>query len=208
MAKTIFEHRLIAALVLCMSGLALLPFNPLPSQVFGWEVLAGAYQTIFRDGFESGTSEHWEPFAPENLRIFPTSDQATFRQDYRIDRELVSRFSDSGVVLMAGFSRAGDPVFSVEARSTQLGLEVRSGAALDGGDWRETDWHMLEQDSRLGIEWQQGHPLAQDGFLYLSVDGQLTAWLTDLDNDTLLLDMTAITKSGARTLLIPYSSAQ
>lgn len=203
MAKTIFEHRLIAAVVLCLSGLALLPFNILPSRVFGWEQLAGVYETIFADDFELGNFKGWQYSGPENLRIFPASDPESFRQDYRIDKDLVSQFEDNGVVLMSGFTAAGEPVFSVEARVTAEGLEVRSGAAIDDGAWRQTEWHQLESDSILGIEWRRGHRLAQDGWLYLSVDGQLRAWLTDLDNDGLQLGATGMTQSGARTLLIP-----
>ena len=207
MAKTIFEHRLIAALILCLSGLALLPFYPLPSRVFGWEQLAGVYGLIFADGFEVGTVESWKEGGPENLRIFQTHDQAAFRQDYRLDRDLVSHFEENQVLLVAGFTGAGEPVFSAEARSTASGLEVRLGAALDSGRWLETEWQVLDGSSVLGVEWQQGHPLARDGLLYLSVGGELTAWLTDLDNDSLQLEMTAISKSGARTVLVPTVSA-
>lgn len=203
MAKTIFEHRLIAALVLCMSGLALLPFNPLPSQVFGWERLAGAYEVIFGDSFESGGYGDWDYYAPENLRIFPSSNPASFHQDYGIDLDLVSQFDNDGVVLMAGLTAAGEPVFVVETRSTRGLLEVRARAGLDDGGWSESEWIELERNRSLGVEWQRGHSQAQDGILYLSVDGELRSWLTDLDNDTLNLAMTAVTKSGARTLLIP-----
>lgn len=202
MAKTIFEHRLIAALVLCMSGLALLPFNPLPSQVFGWERLAGAYEVLFGDDFESGNTDGWQYRAPENLRLFPSSDSGTFRQEYSIDRELVSRFDNEEVLLLAGFTRAGEPVFLVEGRSTRGVLEVRSRAALDDGGWRESNWLELEWHTRLSIEWRRGHSQAKDGLLYLSVDGQLRSWLTDLDNSTLSLEMTGVTNWGPRTLLI------
>jgi len=207
MAKSIFEHRLISALILCLSGLALLPFDVLPSRVFGWEQMAGVYDMIFADGFEVGNTKAWKEAALENLRVFPTHDQVAFRQDYRLDRDLVSRFAGKGVILVAGFTGTGDPVFSAEARSTERGLEVRLGAALDGGRWLETEWQVLEGGPLLGVEWQQGHSLARDGFLYLSIDGELTAWLTDLDNDSLQLEMTAISRSGARTVLIPTTSA-
>jgi len=203
MAKSIFEHRLIAALVLCMSGLALLPFNPLPSQVFSWERLAGAYEVIFGDNFESGTTDGWEYFAPENLRLFPSSNSAAFVSEFHLDRELISRYDEDGVLLLAGFTRNGGPVFLIEGRATRGMLEVRSRAALDDGSWRVSDWLELGRNARLGVEWQRGHSQAQDGILYLSINGELRTWLTELDNDTLSLDMTGVAKSGARTFLDP-----
>lgn len=207
MAKTIFEHRLIAALVLCLSGLALLPFNPLPSRVFGWELLAGSYERIFQDGFEEGTPKAWNYSSPENMRLFPTSQQSLFNQTYRIDSEQVSQFGDTGVVMLSGFTSAGEPVFAIEARVTETGLEVRAGAILDGGSWQRTDWQLIERDALLGIEWQRGHPLAEDGLLYVSVGSELRFWLTDLDNDKLDLAATGVTQLGTRTLLIPQNSA-
>ena len=205
MAKTISEHRLVAALVLCLSGLALLPFNPLPSRVFGWEQLAGVYDTILADDFEGGNFKLWSLEAPENLRMFPASDQDLFQQDYSLDRQLISGFGDSGVSLMSGFTADGEPIFSIEARSSEQGIEVRAGAAVDGGSWQQTEWLQLRGGSTLGIEWQRGHALAQDGHVFLSVDGELRDWLTELDNDSLWLAATGMTQSGVRTLLIPMN---
>lgn len=203
MAKSIFEHRLIAALVLCMSGLALIPFNPLPSQVFSWERLAGAYQLIFGDNFENGTMDTWEYFAPENLRLFPSSDPVAFVSEFHLDQELISRYEGEGVLLLSGLTRDGRPIFGIEGRATRGLLEVRSRAALDDGGWRESAWLALDPSSRLGVEWQRGHLQAEDGILYLSIDGELRTWLTDLDNDSFSLDMTGVTKSGVRAFLDP-----
>lgn len=205
MAKTIFEHRLIVALVLCLSGLALLPFDLLPSRVFGWEGLAGAYDLIFWDDFEAGTDKRWRIDAPENVRMFPAMDAESFNQQYSLDQELLAQYDEAGLVLMAGFSPTAEPVFSVEARMSEVGLELRLGASLDNGDWRETDWQQIDEDSVLGIEWQRGNPLAEDGLLYLSLDGRLGYWLTSLDNDSSSLGTIALTKFGVRTLLLPQT---
>ena len=205
MAKSLFEHRLVAALVLCLSGLALLPFNPLPTGVFGWEQLAGAYVAIFDDNFEWGNLKRWDYVAPDNLRIFPTEAPDTFRERYRIDPMPATADDGQSIVLLAGFSTAADAVFSVEARIGEVGLEMRIGAAVDGGDWVESEWRQIDSDALLEVEWQRGQQIAQDGFVFLSADGVLTGWLTELDNDSLTLESTAITKSGARMLLLPLN---
>ena len=141
-----------------------------------------------------------------HFRVFPARDAESFDQVYRIDQDLISHYHD-GVGLMAGFDPDGEPLFSIETRTTETGLVVRSGAALDGGEWRDSSWHELGPDSLLGVEWQRGHSQAQDGFVYLTVDGQLRVWLTDLDNDRRGLEVTALTRFGAHTLLSPQISA-
>ncbi len=208
MSRTILEHRLIAALILCLSGLALVPFDLLPSRVFGWEQLGGVYDRIFEDGFEEGNTDLWKGGAPQNFRLFFTHEEAEFRQEYRLDQDLAAQFGDRGAVLLAGFTHSGEPAFSTEMRATEQGLEVRLGAALDGERWLAGEWQRLLGDPVLTIEWQQGHPLAEDGFLYLLLDGRLQAWLTDLDNDSLRLETIAITKSGAQTLLNPIPGSR
>ncbi len=206
MAKAILEHRLIAALVLCLSGLALIPFNPFTSRVFGWEQLAGAYDLIFADDFEDGNPKHWSYRAPEHLRVLPVADKDAFEGDYLVDKELLSRFESRQVMLVSGFTEEGEPVFSIESRLGEDDLELRIGAAVAGEDWRHSDWQALGRGSRLSLEWQRSHPQAADGSLFLSVDGVLAIWLTELDNSRLPLAVTGLTQTGARTLLTKISS--
>jgi hypothetical protein len=203
MAKAISEHRLIAALVLCLSGLALLPFSPLPSRVFGWEQMAGSYDIIHVDDFEAGNFKKWVVQGPENFRMFPVSEVAEFRRSYRLDWLLVQEFGAKGVILLSGFSDDGRPVFGIDARLGDRGLELRASAADDSGIWQDSEWHPLQPDASFEVEWRRGHPVAQDGSLFLSIGGELAAWLTELDNDTLQLAAVGVTQSAARPLVLP-----
>lgn len=174
--------RAVIAISICLSGWALLPFATLPTQAFGWELFAEAYGEIFSDGFDVGGTSNWDRVVGEVGTLQPESTDDLV-MTLRIDGANWDS-KDSGVVaLVTGVSDKGIPTFKIEARRLGRQFEVRARATSEPNVWAESQWRLVdERYGLLEIEWRRAMEETEDGFLYVSVDGDLLLWLVDLDN--------------------------
>ena len=202
MSTTWFRHRLLTALVVCLSGWILLPFANLPTGLFGWAEFGGVYR-IFSDDFESGSMRRWldSPREPQVIQAWP-DEGAPFQRQYLVDRERLGLTAGRTAPALTGFAVGREVVFAVDLRETEGYLEARIATRQDDGQWLESRWQTIGGDS-FGIEWRRAHPQARDGALYLSVNGQLRLWLADLSNSSLELSSTGILEVEGKTLLEP-----
>jgi len=180
MSTAITKHRFLTALLVFVSGLALLPLISLQSQSFGWEAFADAY--IFVDDFESGDETAWSLVAPRPPQLFelPESSNSTtvsFRPSAAIlEEDLADPFE-----VLAGFVDLERRAFSVEVRRRRS-LELRAKMRTETGKWATTEWEPLGKNAGVvEVEWRRAMGGAEDGALYLSIGGELRLWLTDLD---------------------------
>lgn len=57
-------HPIYIALLVCLSGVLLMPVTPFATDVINWHLLSGAY--LFVDGFESGDTDQWSTTVSNN----------------------------------------------------------------------------------------------------------------------------------------------
>lgn len=187
-----------AALLVCLSGWALLPFTSLPSQVFGWELFAEAYGEIFSDGFESGDTSAWSNVVGE-LELFDVDSPDELTATFRLDARLWKLGGDEVVPLMAGTSVEQLPVFRLEARTHRGALQLRVRAFNETVIWSESPWRTVSRRYEVvALEWRRAYPGLEDGLVYLSVDDDLLLWLVDLDNELLPLRTVEVAHLGKR----------
>ena len=202
MTNQLLRHRLLAALVICLSGWVLLPFANLPTRLFGWSEFGGIYQ-IFSDDFEAGNMRSWSDGHLEGMEMQGWLDKgAPFTGRYRIDRSLLGRAGGGAVPVLTGFAIGLEPVFIVSVRDTEGLLEARIETRENDGDWVVTRWRSIAAET-FRIEWRRAHPQTRDGALYLSVRGQLRLWLADLGNSSQELSSTGILEVEGEALLEP-----
>lgn len=205
MARTL---RFFAALAICLSGWALVPFTSLHSEEFGWEQFAEAYGDIFLDDFETGDVSRWDRTIPGQgeYEAFNAAWEHAYVLDFRIDPELTRERKGGALPVLAGLARGAEPVFLVEARMRGRGLELKGAMRRDDGSWVETPWRRVGNDyGALQVEWRRAYEGADDGLLYLSVDGRLLAWLVDVDNDGASLSQVGVYAAGERLALVDLS---
>jgi hypothetical protein len=200
--NTWFRHRLLTALVVCLSGWILLPFANLPTGLFGWAEFGGVYR-IFSDDFEDGSMRRWldAPGAPHEVQGW-LDEGVPFQGRYRIDRERLALTGGRTVPALTGFAVGREVVFATDLREAQGYVEARIGTRRDDGEWLESRWQAIGGDT-FRIEWRRAHPQARDGALYLSVHGQLRLWLADLSNAAQELSSTGILEVEGSALLEP-----
>ncbi len=113
---------------------------------------------------------------------------------------------DGAFEILAGFSSDGTRVLVLEARSADSGWELRASARLNDGGWAKTEWRGVEpRAARLEVEWWQAFDSVQDGRLYVSLGGELTLWLADLENDLVQLDELDILQFEGGPVLRPLA---
>lgn len=199
--------RFLIALAACVGGFALMPLLSVPKGVFGWELFAGVYSEIFADGFESGDTSQWSQTVPlDELQRVP----ATRADSARLSATIrPAGLRETPAVMVAGISSRQKIVFAVEARRRPDGVDLRARAMRDDGTWARTPWRALEDSERnLEVEWRRALPGAEDGLLYVSVEGRLALWLVDLDNARKpLVELgTGVTESGPTLFGLRISS--
>ena len=188
------------AIIICLSGWALLPFATLPTQAFGWELFAGAYGEIFSDDLETGDTSRWSR-AQGELESYDALDADEFQMTFRIDDSTWHRDGRNIVTMATGLSDKGVPTFKVEARRMGYAIQVRARAVSEPNVWAESPWREIEQPyESIEIVWRRALPVTEDGLLYLSVDDDLLLWLVDLDNSVMPLRKIEIAVVGSRPL--------
>lgn len=205
MART---FRFFAALAICLSGWALVPFTSLHSEEFGWEQFAEAYGEIFSDTFETGDVSRWDRTIPAEggFDVFPAGFEHSYELAFQLDRELLRERKGGAVPVLAGLARGAEPIFLLEARLRGKGIELRGAARRDDGTWADTPWRRIgETYGALQLEWRRAYEGADDGLLYLSVDDRLLIWLVDLDNDEAALHEVGVYAEDERTSLVDLS---
>ncbi len=185
-----------AALLVCLSGWALVPFTSLPSQAFGWEIFAEAYGEIFSDGFETGDTSRWSNVVG-GVELFDVESADELAATFRLAPKIWDIPKDRVATLFNGQSAQRLPTFKVEARRHNGYLQLRLRAFNETVVWNESRWRNLDRRyEKLTLEWQRSHPETADGLLYLSVDDNLLLWLVDLDNALIPLEQVEIAQLG------------
>ncbi len=205
MARVFVRHRLLAALVICVSGWSLMPFTSLSTNLFGWGEFAGAYDEIFQDAFEEGNTRSWTDAVPGELETFGWLDPAAaYAGRFRIDLESLERAEAEGLAALIGFADPDQVLFAVALRRSGARIEARIGARTTDGGWRETRWQTVGDGSRpLEVEWRRALPQTGDGVLYLSAGGELRLWLTGLANAEPALRYTGVRRVEGGAVLEP-----
>lgn len=199
--------RFLAALGICLSGWALIPFASLPQQAFGWELYAGAYKLIFADDLESGTTSNWDQVVGEVI-IHGLGETDSYDLLFQIDPTFWRDRKPAEMVVLDGLSTAETMLFSMALRPAPGGFDVRLTAARDGSKVR-TPWRRVPADvGSLRLEWRRAFAGGDDGYLYLSVDDRLRAWLVDLGNSKLALSSVAVHQLNGRSPLVDLTGGR
>lgn len=199
--------RFFAALGICLSGWALIPFASFPRQAFGWEMYAGAYQLIFADDLESGTTTNWDQVIGE-VELLPAEGTDSYQLLFQLDPTFWKDRKPSEMAVLDGLSPDDSMVFSMAVRPAPGGFDVRITADRDSSKVR-TSWRRVPADAAaLGLEWQRALAGGDDGHLYLTVDGRLTAWLVDLANSRRPLSAIAVHKLDGRSPLVDLTAGR
>ena len=178
MSTVIRKHRFLTALLIFVSGLALLPLISMQTQSFGWEAFADAY--IFADDFESGDESAWSRVLPSPPTLFALpSSSNSLTVTFRLTSTLWEEDLTEPLEVLAGFTDPEQRAFSMEIRRRKS-FEMR-GRILDAsGKWEFTDWVQVRRKDTVEVVWQREMAGAEDGALFLTVNDELRAWLTDL----------------------------
>lgn len=193
--------RFLAALGICLSGWALIPFASFPRQAFGWELYAGAYTLIFQDGFESGSTANWDRVVGEVLQL-PTTETDSYDFFFRLDAQFWRGRKAGEMVVLEGLTTEGGVAFSLAVRPAPGGVDARLTASRDGSKVKSA-WRRVPADATsLRLEWRRAFPGGDDGYLYLSVEDRLRAWLVDLENSGTSIGSIAIHSVDGSTPLV------
>lgn len=203
MPRVVLKHRLLAALAICLSGWALMPFVSLSKELFDWEGLVGVYDVIFEDDFEDGRASRWSGSFPGEFEIVELDEPAGFFQRATaIDDAALPEAPFAAVEVLVGFSPAGGKTFSLRLRSLDETVEIQGSVRRDDGVWVESAWVRLADPARpLEIDWRRALAETGDGALFVSAGGDLLLWLTDLDNDRGYVASYGVLSRNGRPLL-------
>ena len=197
--------RSVLAITICLSGWALLPLTSLPTQAFGWELFAEAYGEIFSEGFETGDTTRWDTVVGE-IQFFAADDASEFEMAMHIDSSNWNPKNEKILTLVTGVSDKKVPVFELEARRRFGHFELRARAVSEPNVWAESPWRPLDEGyESIEIEWRRALEKTEDGLLYVSIDGDLTLWLVDLDNSSLPLRELSMTYLGSHPVAPAFS---
>lgn len=205
MARVFYRHRLLAALAICLSGWALLPFVSFSRELFDWEHVSGVYK-IFGDGVETGDTSAWSqtiPTPPLRIPVPKTEEQLVRR--YLVDFQLLRQMTtDNALEILAALSHDGQDVFALEARFESPTWTLRARARRNDGSWSLTDWREVDSSSaRLELDWRRALENTRDGHLYVSLDDDLILWLVDLDNHRIRVEELSLMQVDERLVLQP-----
>lgn len=204
MPRVVLKHRLLAALAICLSGWALMPFVSLSKELFDWEGLVGVYDVmIFEDGFEDGSTDRWSSQEPGEIEMVELDEPAGFfRRATSIDAAALPETPFPGRDVLVGFAPSGGKIFALRLRSLDGSLEAKGRVRRDDGVWVESAWTPLGDAARsFEIDWRQALARTGDGALFVSAGGDLIFWLTDLDNDRAALASFGVLSVHGRPLL-------
>jgi hypothetical protein len=212
MSTLVLRHRFVAAIVICLSGTALLPFISLNTGSFGWQAFADAY-IVFRNSFDFQGQVGELPWSdiqpPPRMQFGPVSDPEEYAGSYQLDATIAAALTaePTEILLLAG--NALKPILGVEARRTEGRYEIRVKAIEDDGSASYSDWRELSDlASPLEVEWTRALPTTRDGSLYLSQAGDLLAWVVDLDNDQAVAIERGVREFAGQPLLRELLPAQ
>lgn len=178
-------YRFVVALIVVLSGWALVPLVALPNQAIGWELFANAYSEVFLDGFESGDTSWWsQTVPPASKMVFLDSNSGdSFRAWLLGDRSILTQNPNTPVTLLVGMSSDGNALFGVDARLSDDLVYLRLRARADDGSETETPWRAISETSGfIEVEWRRAHGSNRDGELVVAVNDRLMLWLVDLNN--------------------------
>ncbi len=177
--------RFVVALIVVLSGWALVPLVALPNQAIGWELFADAYSEVFQDGFESGDTTWWSQTVPpaSKMVFLDSNSDDSFRAWLLGDRSILTQNPNTPVTVLVGVSSEGSALFSVDARLSDGLVYLRVRARADGGAETETPWRAISETSGfIEVEWRRAHGSNRDGELVVAVNDHLMLWLVDLNN--------------------------
>ena len=178
-------YRFVAALVIVLSGWALVPLVALPNQTIGWELFADAYSEVFLDGFESGDMSWWSRTVPTGSKMVfvDSNSDDSFRAWLLGDRRILTQNPETPVTVLVGMSNDGNALFSVDARLSDDLVYLRVRARADDGSETETPWRAISETSGfIEVEWRRAQRGSRDGELIVAVNDHLMLWLVDLNN--------------------------
>ena len=187
MSTIVLRHRFVAAVVICLSGTALLPFISLSTGSFGWQAFADAY-IVFRNSFDFqgqlGEAPWTEIYPHPRMQFSAVGDPEAFAASFQVDETIAQALTEEPTEILLVVGTSHDSLFAVEARQISGQYQIRATAIEDDGAQAYSSWRQFSVFSApLDVEWTRALPTTRDGSLYVSQGGDLLAWVVDLDND-------------------------
>ena len=180
--------------------------------------LTAPADTIFVDGFESGTLTNWtacttdvndlsvsagaklagnfgmQALLDDNAAIYCTDDtpnaEPRYRARFYFDPNSIPMASGDAHFIFNGFMGTSTVVMRVEFRYFSGAYQIRARFVNDGSTWTNTDWLTITDAAHaIELDWQASTAVgANNGSLALWIDGVQQANLTGVDNDTRRID--------------------
>lgn len=180
---------------------------------------------IFADDFESKTLDRWSRAVTDGGDLAVTgaalvgrrglqatlddsqplyvadrrpASEARFRARFHAHLSGIEMAAGDSLILFVGRERSGSDTVQARLRRTALGYEVQAQARSDSGDWLSTVWHPVSSSAHvLEVEWRAATVTGRgDGMLRLWVDGRLTGFVRQIDNDQRRIDETRLGPQG------------
>ncbi len=212
MSTLVSRHRFVAAVVICLSGTALLPFISLNTGSFGWQAFADAY-IVFRNSFDFQGQVGELPWSdvqpPPRMQFSPVSDPEEYAGSFELDPAIAKALTAEPTEILMLAGDALEPIFGIEARHSEGRYEIRAKAVEDDGSASYSDWRELtDLVTPLDVEWTRALQSTRDGSLYLSQAGNLLVWVVDLDNDQAAAIERGVREFAGQPVLREFLQAQ